>query len=219
MARKKQKEWSESELIKTFHLSREDKNMPLLSSWLDTPPANLSEIETIAFQELLDLVGRKGDFWNEESLKMSFIAPLLHTFIKFNDTQSRYEGFFDYTIFATVEGIYLQIETDFMLAKGIGDIAETPYFHFQEYKRSKKSPPEPMAQLIEAFLIAQEKNKNGKPLYGLLIVGRIWQFVVMEGKKYGVSTFYDAALKEDLLQIIAVLRKFKIILETTLLPN
>jgi hypothetical protein len=74
-----------------------------------------------------------------------------------------------------------------------------------------------MAQLIEAFLIAQENNKNGKPLYGLTIVGSIWRFAVMEGKKYAVSTYYDATNREDLLRIIAILRKFKVILETTLL--
>jgi hypothetical protein len=129
----------------------------------------------------------------------------------------RYESFYDETISATVENIYLQTECDFMLAKGVGDIVKTPYFHFQEYKRSKKSPPEPMAQLLLAFLIAQEKNKNGKPLYGLTIVGRDWHFVVMEGKKYAVSRTFDATQKEDLLKIIAVLRKFKVILETTLL--
>jgi hypothetical protein len=109
-----------------------------------------------------------------------------------------------------------------MIAKGIGDIAQTPYFHFQEYKRSKKSPPEPMAQLIEAFLIAQEKHKESnkkyeKPLYGAVVTGRSWQFVVMEGKKYAVSTIYDSTNEEDLLQIISILRKFKVILETKLL--
>jgi len=187
-----------------------------LDSWL-LADTQLLENEQLVLERLRKLAIKKADFWNEESLKMNFIAPLFENFIQFNDEQNRYESFFDETISATVEGIYLQTETDFMLAKGIGDIAQIPYFHFQEYKRSKKSPPEPMAQLIEAFLIAQEKNKNGKPLYGLVIVGRSWQFVVMEGKKYGISTLYDATVREDLLQIIAVLRKFKVILETTLL--
>jgi hypothetical protein len=187
-----------------------------LESWLQTSVSLNAEEEKV-FLELLNLVVKKGDFWNEESLKMNFIAPLLQNFIKFNDEQDRYESFYDETISATVEGIYLQTETDFMIAKGVGDIVQIPYFHFQEYKRSKKSPPEPMAQLLEAFLIAQEKNKNGKPLYGVVIVGRSWQFVVMEGKKYASSTIFDATNKTDLLQIIAILRKFKVILETTLL--
>ncbi len=212
----KKKEWSEAELIQAFGLKRIGENFPLLDSWL-VADTQLSENEQTVLERLRKLAIKKADFWNEESLKMNFIAPLFENFIQFNDEQDRYESFFDETISATVEGIYLQTETDFMLAKGIGDIAQIPYFHFQEYKRSRRSPPEPMAQLIEAFLIAQEKNKNGKPLYGLTIVGRAWQFVVMEARKYGISTFYDATKKEDLLKIIAILRKFKVILETTLL--
>jgi len=214
---KKKKEWSEEELILTFHLERQDNTYPLLVEWLSVKTPLLADYEEVFFNQLLGLSKKGADFWNEETLKMQFISPLLSFFAQFFDTQNRYSGFYDKEISATVEGIYLQTETDFMLAKGIGDIAQTPYFHFQEYKRSKKSPPEPMAQLIEAFLIAQEKNKNGKPLYGVVIVGRSWQFVAMQSKKYGISTFYDATVKEDLLQIIAILRKFKVILETTLL--
>jgi hypothetical protein len=149
---------------------------------------------------------------------MRFVAPLISFLAQLDSNDSKhYESFYDTTISANVEGTFLQTETDFMLASGMGDMPETPYFHFQEYKRSKKSPPEPMAQLLVAFLIAQEKNKNGKPIYGLTIVGRDWHFVVMEGKKYAVSRTFDATQKEDLLKIIAVLRKFKVILETTLL--
>ncbi len=217
MAKKKIRIWTEAELMATFELQRENKEMPLLNEWLVVELPIFNILEETFFEELLDLVGKKADFWNEESLKMNFIAPLLQSFVKLNDKKYRYEGFFDVSISAIVEGIYLQTECDFMLAKGIGDIAQTPYFHFQEYKKSKKSPPEPMAQLIEAFLIAQETNKNGKPLYGLTITGSIWRFVVMEKRKYGVSYAFDATQKEDLLRIIAILRKFKVILETTLL--
>ncbi len=187
MARKKNRIWAEEELIKTFGLIRESYTNQLLISWLDTPPATLLPEEQPDFEELLNLVIDGADFWNEETLKMQFISPLLQRFVKLYNKQKGYAGFFDKEVSATVEGIYLKTETDFMLAKGIGDIAKTPYFHFQEYKRSKKSPPEPMAQLIEAFLIAQEVNKNGKPIYGLTIVGSIWRFVVMEGKKYAIS--------------------------------
>lgn len=217
MANKKVRIWSEEELIDTFGLLRDNQKNELLSAWLNTSLPVLLPHEEEDFAYLLELANEGADFWNEETLKMRFISPLLHNFIRFYNKEKGYSAFFDKEISATVEGIYLQTETDFMLAKGMGDIAKTPYFHFQEYKRSKKSPPEPMAQLIEAFLIAQEKNKNGKPLYGAVIVGRSWQFVVMEGKKYSISTLYDTTQKDDLLQIIAVLRKFKEILETKLL--
>ncbi len=217
MAKKKARIWTEEELIKTFRLKRENQKNDLLEDWLQVQMPIFSVYEESEFEELLSLIKERGDFWNEETLKMQFISPLLQTFVKLYNQQKGYGAFFDKEISATVEGIYLQTEVDFMLAKGIGDIAETPYFHFQEYKRSRKSPPEPMAQLIEAFLIAQENNKNGKPLYGLIIVGRDWRFVVMESKKYAISYTFDSTKKEDLLQIIAILRKFKVILETTLL--
>ncbi len=217
MAKKKARIWSEAELILTFGLQRAEDSTKLLDEWLSVSVPQFNIFEEELFTDLLRLAKKKADFWNEESLKMNFIAPLLQLFIKFNDEKLRYESFFDETISATVEGIYLQTECDFMLAKGIGDIVQTPYFHFQEYKRSKKSPTEPMAQLIEAFLIAQEQNKNGKPLYGLTITGRNWQFVVMDTKKYGISRTFDTTQKDDLLRIIAILRKFKVILETTLL--
>jgi hypothetical protein len=217
MAKRKEKIYTEEELIKAFRLTRQTQKNPLMDSWLDVSLPVLNEHEQADFEELWLLINEGADFWNEETLKMRFVSPFLHSFIKLHNREKGYGGFFDKEISATVEGIYLQTETDFMLAKGFGDMPETPYFHFQEYKRSRKSPPEPMAQLIEAFLIAQENNKNGKPLYGLTIVGSIWRFVVMEGKKYAVSTYYDATNREDLLRIIAILRKFKVILETTLL--
>lgn len=215
---KKKKEWSEVELMTTFNLQRELNEIALLTDWLIVSPTILNAYEQVLFEKLYQSAQKNMDFWNEETLKMRFVSPLLTVFAQLDgDEENRYESFYDTTISATVEGIYLQTETDFMLAKGIGDIAQIPYFHFQEYKRSRKSPPEPMAQLIEAFLIAQEKNKNGKPLYGLVIAGRNWQFVVMQGKKYGISHTFDATQREDLLLIIAILRKFKVILETTLL--
>ena len=74
-----------------------------------------------------------------------------------------------------------------------------------------------MAQLLEAFLIGQVENGKETPLYGCEVIGKQWTFVVMEGKTYCVSEAYDATSRNDLLQIIAVLRKFKEILETRLL--
>ena len=71
--------------------------------------------------------------------------------------------------------------------------------------------------MLAAMLIAFELNQNTKPVYGCYIWGRFWSFVVLEGKDYCVSQKYDSSKKEDLLQIIGILRKFKQILETRLL--
>ena len=72
---------------------------------------------------------------------------------------------------------------------------------------------------IQNIAIAQEKNKNGLPLYGVDVMGKQWSFVTMEGKDYCISKTFDAADKQDLLTIVAVLRKFKYILETRLLDK
>ena len=74
-----------------------------------------------------------------------------------------------------------------------------------------------MAQLIEAMLLAQEKNQNGKPIYGAEIIGRNWSFVIMQGREYCISPAYDSIKRGELLEIIAILRKFRHILETELL--
>lgn len=225
MARKKVKIWTEAELILQFGLERKGGNYPNLKDWLTVENPNFENHEQQYFNELLELAQKKADFWNEESLKMNFISPLLHFFVKLNDVKGCYESFFDYTISATIENTYLQTETDFMLAKGVGDIAQTPYFHFQENlsniptlgEKKGACPPDPVAQLLEAFLIAQAKNQNEKPLYGVVIVGRSWQFMLMQAKEYAISSIFDITQKEDLLQVISVLRKFKEILEVELL--
>jgi hypothetical protein len=102
-----------------------------------------------------------------------------------------------------------------MMAKGVLDLMKNPYFHFQEYKRDKDPHGDPMAQLVEAFLIAQQINQNGKALFGCCVVGRFWYFVTMEAKNYCVSMAHDCTDEKDLQQIIAILRKF----ETVFLPK
>jgi hypothetical protein len=126
-------------------------------------------------------------------------------------------SFFDKKLEAVVEGHRLSVKADFVLAKGVLDYMQRPFFHFQEYKPEKNPSGDPMAQLLEAFLIAQTENSDGKPLYGCEIVGKSWRFVTMEGKSYCVSKSYDSTDREELFQIIAILRQFRVILETKLL--
>ena len=67
------------------------------------------------------------------------------------------------------------------------------------------------------MLIAQSLNKNGKPIYGAEIIGQNWKFVIMHGRDYCISRSFDSIDREDLLDIVAILRKFRYILETELL--
>jgi hypothetical protein len=210
------KEFREGDLIKMFKLKRiVTSQTPLMQEWLDVQLPELNVGEQYNFDKGLLKAQRSIAGWNEEDLKMKFISTILELGYLADD--DIVIGYFDKIISATVEDIKLTVKSDFMLAKGILDVFETPYFHFQEYKPYKNPSGDSMAQLLEAFLIAQEKNKNNKPLYGVDIMGANWRFVTMEGKSYCISNIFNSIDKTDLMTIIAILRKFKYILDTRLL--
>jgi hypothetical protein len=210
------KEWREGDLIQTFKLNRIVlTETPLMTEWLDVDMPTLNAGEQYIFDRALTNAKKSIVGWNEEDLKMKFISKILELGELMEDVNTI--GYFDKIISATIEDIKLTVKSDFMLATGILDVFKTPYFHFQEYKPYKNPSGDSMAQLLEAFLIAQEKNKNGKPIYGADIMGANWRFVIMEGRNYCISQAYDSVNKADLMMIIAILRKFKFILDTRLL--
>jgi hypothetical protein len=212
------KQWREGDLIEIFNLNPiVTYSTPLMQEWLDVSLPELNIHEQYNFDKDLTRAQKQISGWNEEDLKMKFISPILELGQLMDG--DGVIGYFDRTISATIGTIKLTVKSDFMLAKGILDVFKTPYFHFQEYKPHKNPTGDSMAQLLEAFLIAQEKNKNGKPMYGVDIMGYNWRFVILEGKDYCVSEPFNAINKTDLLTIIAVLRKFKYILETKLLKD
>jgi hypothetical protein len=207
----KPKNWREADLIDIFKLNRISTRLtPLLEAWINVSPPLLDMVDQAIFDKLLvkGQIGIGG--WSEEDLKMKFISVVLELGQMIDD--GKVTGFFDKIISATVEGTVLVVKSDFMYAAGHLNLFKTPFFHFQEYKPELNPAGEPIAQLLEAFLIAQVKNQNQKPLYGVTIVGAYWKFVVMEGKDYCLSRSFEATQKGDLLAIIAILRKFRQIL-------
>lgn len=210
------KNWREGDLIQIFKLNRIiTQQTPLMVEWLDVQMPELNIPEQYDFDRDLNKAQKYIAGWNEEDLKMKFISTILKLGHLMDD--DLVIGYFDKIISATVEDIKLTVKSDFMLATGVLDVVTTPYFHFQEYKPYKNPSGDSMAQLLEAFLIAQASNKNDKPLYGVDIMGANWRFVIMEGKNYCISKSFDSVDKVDLLNIIAILRKFKFILETRLI--
>jgi hypothetical protein len=190
-----------------------------MQEWLSVTPPILEDTELGNFEKLVKKMP-KIKTWSEEDLKMKFISPVLELSRLMDD--DGFVSFFDKKMGATVQGYKLSVKADFVIGSGLMDYMEKPYFHFQvggtpQYKPEKNPTGDSMAQLLEAFLIAQEENSDGKPLYGCEIVGKLWTFVILENKEYCVSKSFDSTEKDDLLQIIAILRKFKWILETRLL--
>jgi hypothetical protein len=199
---KKVKSYDEAELIKMFGLTRLVGNDScLLMRELTNTTTTLNEGEQYLFDRITE--------------KMNFIAFVL--LLGHLTETLRYKTYYESTLEGTVDNYFLKVKADMMVATGILERPEVPYFYFQEYKKLKDPKGDVTAQLLEAFLIAQTLNNNNKPLYGCTVSGKYWEFMVMENRKYCISKSYDCTDKEDLLQIIAIIRNFKEILETKLL--
>jgi hypothetical protein len=170
--------------------------------------------EQHTFDDVYSLGAKNMLNWGEEDLKMKFLSVIIK--LGNMSDEGHIVTFFDKQLKGVVNNIPLSIKSDFMMAKGFMDLYQTPYFHFQEYKPHVNPTGEAMAQLLEAFLIAQEKNKEDGieiPLFGCEIIGKQWCFVIMEGKEYCTSSIYDSTDREELLQIISILRKYKVLLK------
>jgi hypothetical protein len=213
----KEKQYKEADLILLFNLKRiVEYQTPLMEEWLAVENPILNVAEQYIFDKKYKEAVNNISGWSEEDLKVKFIAAIIE--LGHLESGNGIVTFFDKQISATVEGTHLTVKSDFMMAKGLLDVFTTPYFHFQEYKPYKKPSGDSMAQLLEAFMIAQVKNKDKQtPLYGIEIIGERWRFVIMVDKEYCTSPTYDCLKKNDLLQIIAILRKFMWILETRLM--
>lgn len=206
------KDWKEAELIEHFGLVRlVGTQTPVLMEWLNVFPLDFNVNEQYLFDKILSRAQKSISSWSEEDLKMKFIGAVLE--LGHLEDDDNMIGYFDKIISAVVNDTKLSVKSDFMLAKGFLNIVKKPYFHFQEYKPQINPKSEPMAQLLQAFLIAQKKNKDNMPIYGAEVFGAQWRFVVLEEKNYCISRGFDAIDRHDLLTIIAILRNLKAILK------
>jgi len=213
---KKKFQWNEGLVITTFKLLRlKSETMELLNSWLDVNE-DLSDIDLNYLEKLRKKAKDKIDAWNEEELKMQYLSFIVE-YADYNEDEEDYNVYFERPIVAEVEGHKINVIVDFMIAKGVRDYVQKPYFCFHEYKREKKYNDDPIAQVLLAMLAAKENNKSDKPLYGAYIIGRNWFFMVMENKNFSISKAFDCTEKDNLYKIISILRKFKTIIKTTLL--
>jgi hypothetical protein len=179
-----------------------------LKAWVTTPLGTLKP----AYEEILEEARQKLEYkwneWNEEELKMNFISIVIlcaqmeepkiaHTYY-----ERRFSG--------KVQDIPISVVVDCMIASPTNSgRPKHPYFFMQEYKRSLGDTHDPEGQMLAAMILAQEKNKDDKPLYGSWIQGRFWYFTTLIGKDYCVSKPFDATDPQALLHIVFILRKLK----------
>ena len=157
----------------------------------------------------------EGDFWNEEELKMQFLA-FLFFHIGINEAD-KIKIFYERALKTKVEGKTISVICDCMLAKPFGvNRPDTPYFFLQEFKKQKNAD-DAEGQMLGAMLIAKTMNGNKKPVYGAFLQGRNWVFATLHEKDYCVSEQFDASKVEGFGQIIGILRNLKKIILAELL--
>lgn len=208
------KEWTLTKLDNAFGIRQVlDMNYPLLKKWQDL--SKTIEITTYEQQQLLDLQqplqwGGKG--WNEYELENKFISPVFMA-AKFDDQIIGY--FLERNLKGVVGDYELSGIVDGMIAKGFRD-PDKPFFCMHEYKRSVDNDGQPDAQALAAMLVVQAEENGRKPVYGLYIVGLIWNFMVLHEKEYCISQNYDAS-NPEIFDIFRMLKALKHIIKTELM--
>jgi hypothetical protein len=203
------KDWTLTTLEDAFGLEQIWES-DLLKQW-ENNEESVSELEKsnlVYMQKALILGGRA---WNEVELENKFISPLILT-ARIDDEQIGY--FLERPLSGTVGEYELSGTVDGMIATGFRD-PKKPYFCLHEYKRSVENQGTPDAQVLAAMLVAREQNQNGKPFYGLFVVGLDWYFIVLTGNKYCISRTYHAD-NEEIFTIFKMIKTLKNIIHQEL---
>lgn len=205
-------QWKEQDLVYTFGIKKA-KNHPLLLKWLAAKnPADADEKKSIDY--LQNYLANRADKMNEDELKFFFLGPFI-SLVRYES--EHFTAFTQRPLSATVkdlngQDVELKGRVEFMVATGFQDPVQ-PYFFFHEYKQERRVERDPLGQLLSSMLAAQELNQQKAPLYGCYVVGRLWFFVVLEGKQYAVSRAYDAS-DVEVYDVFSILREARTYVET-----
>ena len=199
--------YSVSEVIDRFEINK-IFDCANLKAWVNTPIGTLKPAYSEILEEARLQLELKWDEWNEEELKMNFISfVILFAQIEVPKVVNTY---FERKFSGKVQQIPISLVVDFMIASPtFSGLPKMPYFFMQEFKRQLGDSHDPEGQMLAAMILAQDKNQDGKPLYGSWIQGRFWYFTTLIGKDYCVSKPFDATDPQALLQIVFILRKLK----------
>lgn len=199
-----------AEVIERFNIEKQ-LVCNVLDNWLDVA-GSLTDMEQYMLNTVRQDIIVSGRDWNEEELKMNFVAIVF--FVARLNVPKKVQVFYERRLSGEVEGIPISVKVDGMLATPTNaNRPKNPYFFLQEFKRSLGDDHDPEGQMLAAMILAQELNKDGKPLYGCWLQGKVWNFTTLIGKNYCVSRLYDASSKNDSELIVMILRKLKTIIE------
>ncbi len=194
-------------MMNTFGIIKQTKCL-ILTEWLSII-ANLSDIENSILDRALSRYERLSDAWNEEELKMHFISSIFD--VADPNVKNVCKTYFERPLEGVVGDYEMHVITDCMIASSrLGGDPDKPYFFLQEFKQAQRfGRTDPQGQMLAAMLLSQEQNADGKPLYGCYVIERNWFFAVLTGRDYCVSKQYNSTDKNDLIQIVFILKKLK----------
>ena len=200
-----------SAMIDTFGIKKKSV-CEMLNYWLSAD-GQLSDFENKTIDNALQRFNNLGMSWNEEELKMHFISAI------FSITDINVDGvcrvYFERPLEGVVQNKLMHVKTDCMIAqpKLSGD-PDKPFFFLQEFKQKQLwGRTDPQGQMLAAMLLAQEFNADDHYLYGCYVIEKNWHFTTLRQLDYCVSRQFDSTRKDDLLQIVFILRKLRELIE------
>ncbi len=149
-----------------------------------------------------------GDEWNEVELENKFISPV---FMLADFDNRKFAYFLERDMKTTIGEYEISGRIDGMIATGFRN-PKKPFFCMNEYKKQTNPDGDPKGQCLIAMMAAQEKNANNKPIYGCYVIGKVWCFIVLEGKEYAMSKFFKSD-DEEIFDIFRILKGLKAIIE------
>ncbi|MGB3776720.1 MAG: hypothetical protein WA960_00065 [Tunicatimonas sp.] len=203
------RDWKFEEVELTFGIEQ-TYDHPLLIDWLSVKNVP-NEGDSQMLENLRYKLSRSINTYNEEELKMAFIAPLLYL-VPFEKTGLRFFAdrpfTFEYGQDETGNSLVAAGRVDWLLAQGRQEPRE-PRVFLHEYKREVEAAGDPLGQLLIAMVgaqrgNAQRQNTEAFPLYGCYVLGRNWFFVILEDQQYAVSDAY-VATQEDIYGIYSAM--------------
>lgn len=196
------KEWTLDDIDAAFGTEQVKRlaSLDALLKYEYTP----SDIETENLKMIRDSYFLGGEDWNEVELENKIISPIF-IFAGFSSKQFSY--FLERDLAAIIGDYELSGRVDGMIASGFRN-PKQPYFCMNEYKKETDPNGDPKGQALIAMLVAQELNNNELPIYGCYIIGRMWVFIALEGKKYAFSEALTAD-NNDIFDIFRILKSLK----------
>jgi hypothetical protein len=195
-------------IIGTYNLTL-NYHCKTLEEWTNVT-GEIPQEDLPTLEKYRDRIEKQGAFWNEEELKMRFIA-FLFDYVEIEEA-GKINIFFERTISTQINQKQISVKCDCMLAKPFGIYEpQAPYFFLQEFKKQKQTE-DAEGQMLMGMLLAQVINVNQKPVYGCYLQGKYWVFCMLHDKDYCISRTFEITRQEDLFQVIFILKKLKEIL-------